>query len=47
MGGRLTVHSDGIGRGATFTLELPLTKAENAGASLAQLLLRDMKLAEL
>ena len=33
MGGRLTVHSDGIGRGATFTLELPLTKAENAGAS--------------
>jgi C4-dicarboxylate-specific signal transduction histidine kinase len=34
MGGRLTAHSDGIGRGATFTLELPLTKAGNAGASL-------------
>jgi signal transduction histidine kinase len=34
MGGRLTVHSDGIGRGATFTLELPLyPKAENAGAA--------------
>lgn len=25
MGGRLTVHSDGPGTGATFTLELPLT----------------------
>jgi signal transduction histidine kinase len=24
MGGSLTAHSDGIGRGATFTLELPL-----------------------
>lgn len=24
MGGRLTVHSEGVGRGATFTLELPL-----------------------
>ena len=23
MGGSLTVHSDGIGRGATFALELP------------------------
>lgn len=25
MGGTLTAHSDGIGQGATFTLELPLT----------------------
>jgi two-component system NtrC family sensor kinase len=25
MGGDLTVHSDGPGAGATFTLELPLT----------------------
>jgi signal transduction histidine kinase len=24
MGGSLEAHSDGIGRGATFTLELPL-----------------------
>ena len=24
MGGSLTVHSDGIGHGATFSLELPL-----------------------
>ena len=28
MGGALSVHSDGVGRGATFTLELPLS--ENA-----------------
>lgn len=27
MGGRLFVHSDGVGRGATFTLELPLQRA--------------------
>ena len=25
MGGRLSVHSDGAGKGATFTLELPVT----------------------
>jgi C4-dicarboxylate-specific signal transduction histidine kinase len=25
MGGNLTVHSDGLGKGATFTLELPFT----------------------
>jgi C4-dicarboxylate-specific signal transduction histidine kinase len=25
MGGSLTVHSDGLGHGATFTLELPIT----------------------
>jgi signal transduction histidine kinase len=24
MGGRITVHSDGLGRGAVFTLELPV-----------------------
>jgi ligand-binding sensor domain-containing protein/signal transduction histidine kinase len=30
MGGSLTVHSDGIGRGATFTLELPRTPNANA-----------------
>ena len=24
MGGRLSVHSDGEGRGATFTVDLPL-----------------------
>ena len=24
MGGQLSVHSDGVGKGATFTLELPL-----------------------
>jgi C4-dicarboxylate-specific signal transduction histidine kinase len=27
MGGRLTVHSDGSGHGATFTLELPLAES--------------------
>ncbi len=27
LGGSLTVHSDGLGRGATFTLELPLAPA--------------------
>jgi PAS domain S-box-containing protein len=27
MGGRLTVHSEGLGRGATFTLELPVETA--------------------
>jgi PAS domain S-box-containing protein len=30
MGGSLTVQSDGISRGATFTLELPRTTNENA-----------------
>ena len=30
MGGSLHVHSDGPGRGATFTLELPLTPPELA-----------------
>jgi ligand-binding sensor domain-containing protein/signal transduction histidine kinase len=29
MGGSLTVHSDGPGKGATFTLELPCTKNED------------------
>jgi signal transduction histidine kinase len=29
MGGTLTTHSDGIGRGATFTLELPLNATRN------------------
>lgn len=28
MGGRLSVHSDGPGRGATFTLELPLPSSD-------------------
>jgi two-component system, NtrC family, sensor kinase len=32
LGGTLTVHSDGVGRGATFTLELPLYSAEIAHA---------------
>jgi len=30
MGGSLTVHSDGAGRGATFTLELPFNSEEPA-----------------
>ena len=30
MNGALTVHSDGTGRGATFTLELPLDPTEAA-----------------
>lgn len=30
MRGTLTVHSDGPGRGATFTLELPLEPVEPA-----------------
>jgi signal transduction histidine kinase len=29
MGGVLNVHSDGLGQGATFTLELPSTRAED------------------
>jgi C4-dicarboxylate-specific signal transduction histidine kinase len=29
MGGQLSVHSDGVGKGATFTLELPLTGQRN------------------
>jgi signal transduction histidine kinase len=29
MGGSLTVHSNGAGLGATFTLELPCTTREN------------------
>ena len=33
MGGALHVHSDGLGRGATFTLELPLRRAGNGGAT--------------
>lgn len=30
LGGSLTVHSDGIGHGAEFTLELPCTKGETS-----------------
>jgi PAS domain S-box-containing protein len=30
LGGSLRVHSDGIGRGATFTLEIPFRKPEEA-----------------
>ena len=32
LGGTLSVHSDGVGRGAAFTLELPLYSAETADA---------------
>jgi signal transduction histidine kinase len=32
IGGSLTVHSDGVGRGATFTLELPYTTNEKSNA---------------
>jgi signal transduction histidine kinase len=32
LGGTLTVHSDGVGRGAAFSLELPLYSAETADA---------------
>jgi PAS domain S-box-containing protein len=31
MGGALHVHSDGLGKGATFTLELPLKREEGNG----------------
>jgi signal transduction histidine kinase len=30
MGGSLTVHSDGVGQGAAFTLELPCPARENS-----------------
>ncbi|MGD0816173.1 MAG: ATP-binding protein, partial [Verrucomicrobiota bacterium] len=30
LGGTLTAHSDGVGRGATFTLELPLQTPNSA-----------------
>ena len=29
MGGQLSVHSEGVGKGATFTLELPLSAPKN------------------
>jgi len=32
MGGNLTVHSDGIGKGAQFTLELPSSRSIQAAA---------------
>jgi signal transduction histidine kinase len=32
LGGSLSAHSDGLGRGATFTVELPLHAASLAGA---------------
>jgi PAS domain S-box-containing protein len=32
LGGSLTVHSDGADRGATFTLELPMTPAQDGGS---------------
>jgi PAS domain S-box-containing protein len=35
MGGSLTVHSDGPGQGATFTLELPVGSAANAPTPMA------------
>jgi signal transduction histidine kinase len=31
MGGSITLHSDGPGKGATFTLELPMRLAEKRG----------------
>jgi C4-dicarboxylate-specific signal transduction histidine kinase len=33
VGGTLSVHSDGVGRGAAFTLELPLYSVETADAA--------------
>jgi PAS domain S-box-containing protein len=33
MGGTLTAHSDGDGRGATFTLELPINTAQEGASS--------------
>jgi hypothetical protein len=36
MGGELTVHSDGVGLGATFTLVLPNRAAANHVASKAR-----------
>jgi PAS domain S-box-containing protein len=35
LGGTLTVHSDGLGMGATFTLELPLTHSESRSQNAA------------
>jgi signal transduction histidine kinase len=32
MGGSLIVHSDGVGKGARFTLELPLLRSVEAAA---------------
>ena len=36
MGGSLTVHSDGLGQGATFTLEIPLKTTDTPDAFPAQ-----------
>jgi signal transduction histidine kinase len=32
MGGAITAHSDGPGKGATFTLELPVNPVKRAAA---------------
>jgi signal transduction histidine kinase len=36
MGGSLTVQSAGLGKGATFILELPLCRAENKGRTILE-----------
>jgi signal transduction histidine kinase len=33
LGGELRAHSDGLGRGATFTLELPLCQTQETSAT--------------
>ena len=35
LGGSLSVHSEGLGRGATFTLELPLLSTQAGGEAQA------------
>ena len=43
LGGSLTVHSDGLGKGATFTLTLPNETAKNDAAAATPILHADIE----
>ena len=44
LGGSLTAHSDGLGKGATFKLTLPVEVVENGAITAAPILHTDIKM---